>query len=76
VKNKNIEIECGYRIDMLVGDSVTSELNSIEGPRPVDETQILTCMKPINNAVGLSFNLNFSKVKEQSRDTVYRFFSP
>ena len=61
---KNIELECGYRIDILVEDSVIIELKSIEELMPVHEAQILTYMKLTNKEVGLLINFNVSLLKE------------
>jgi GxxExxY protein len=61
---KNIELECGYRIDILVEDSVIIELKSIEELMPVHEAQILTYMKLTNKEVGLLINFNVTLLKE------------
>jgi GxxExxY protein len=61
---KNIELECGYRIDLLVEDSVIIELKSIEELMPVHEAQILTYMKLTNKEVGLLINFNVNLLKE------------
>jgi GxxExxY protein len=61
---KNIELECGYRIDILVENSVIIELKSIEELMPVHEAQILTYMKLTNKEVGLLINFNVNLLKE------------
>jgi GxxExxY protein len=61
---KNIELECGYRIDLLVEDTVIIELKSIDELMPVHEAQILTYMKLTNKEVGLLINFNVSLLKE------------
>ncbi len=61
---KNIELECGYRIDILVENSVIIELKSIEELMPVHEAQILTYMKLTNKEVGLLINFNVTLLKE------------
>ncbi len=60
---KNIELECGYRIDILVENSVIIELKSIEELMPVHEAQILTYMKLTNKEVGLLINFNVTLLK-------------
>lgn len=42
---KEIKLDYGYRIDLLVEDSVIVELKSIEAFAPIHEAQILTYMK-------------------------------
>ena len=61
---KNLELECGYRIDILVEDSVIIELKSIEKLIPVHEAQILTYMKLTSKEVGLLINFNVSLLKD------------
>jgi GxxExxY protein len=60
---KEIKLECGYRIDILVEDSVVIELKSIEAFNPVHEAQILTYMKFAEKKVGLLINFNVTLLK-------------
>jgi len=61
---KDIKLEYGYRIDILVQGSVVLELKSIEGFLPVHEAQILTYMKFSNKTIGLLINFNVTRLKE------------
>jgi len=60
---KDIKLECGYRIDVLVEDTVIIELKSIEAFAPVHEAQILTYMKFANKTIGLLINFNVTLLK-------------
>lgn len=60
---KDIKLECGYRIDVLVENSVIIELKSIEAFAPVHEAQILTYMKFANKTIGLLINFNVTLLK-------------
>jgi GxxExxY protein len=42
IKYKDIRLECGYRIDILVEDKIVLELKSVDAFNPVQEAQILT----------------------------------
>ena len=42
---KDLEIERGYRIDLLVGDLVIIEIKAVEAILPVHKAQILTYLK-------------------------------
>lgn len=64
---KNIRLECGYRIDLLVENSVIIELKSIDEFAPVHEAQILTYMKLANKEIGLLINFNVNLLKEGIR---------
>lgn len=61
---KDIKLEYGYRIDILVQGSVVLELKSIEGFLPVHEAQILTYMKFSNKTIGLLINFNVIRLKD------------
>jgi GxxExxY protein len=42
---KEIKLECGYRVDILVENTVVIELKTVDAFAPVHEAQILTYMK-------------------------------
>src|SRR5512140_107405 len=45
---KDIKLDCGYRIDILVENSVVIELKVVDEFNPVHEAQVLTYMKFAN----------------------------
>lgn len=61
---KDIKLECGYRIDILVENSVVIELKVVDEFNPVHFAQILTYMKFANKKVGLLLNFNVSVLKK------------
>jgi GxxExxY protein len=61
---KEIKLECGYRIDLLVEKTVVIELKTVEIFNPVHEAQILTYMKFSNKQVGLLINFNVVLLKD------------
>ena len=68
---KEIKLEYGYRIDILVERTVVIELKAIEAFAPVHEAQILTYMKFANKTFGLLINFNVTLLKEGIKR--YRF---
>ncbi|MFA5815986.1 MAG: GxxExxY protein [Bacteroidales bacterium] len=60
---KEIKLDCGYRVDILVHDLVLIELKSVEVLNPVHEAQILTYMKFANRPIGLLINFNVLLLK-------------
>lgn len=60
---KEIKLDCGYRIDILVENSVIIELKTVDAFNPVHEAQILTYMKFSNKSVGLLINFNVTLLK-------------
>lgn len=64
---KDIKLDFGYRIDILVENLVVIELKVVDAINPVHEAQILTYMKFATKPVGLLINFNVSMLKEGIR---------
>jgi len=64
---KEIKLECGYRIDILVENAVVLELKVVDEFNPVHEAQILTYMKFSNKQLGLLINFNVTVLKNGIR---------
>ena len=60
---KDVKLDCGYRIDILVEDTVVVELKSIDELNPVHEAQILTYLKFSRKKIGLLMNFNVTLFK-------------
>jgi GxxExxY protein len=60
---KDIKLDCGYRIDILVEDSVVVELKVVDEFNPVHFAQILTYMKFSKLKTGLLINFNVTTLK-------------
>jgi GxxExxY protein len=60
---KEIKLDCGYRIDILVENSVLIELKTVDAFNPVHEAQILTYMKFAEKRTGLLINFNVILLK-------------
>jgi GxxExxY protein len=58
VSYKGLQLDCGYKIDLIVNDEVVVELKSVERILPVHEAQLLTYMKLSGKTVGLLINFN------------------
>jgi GxxExxY protein len=64
---KEVKLETGYRIDILVEKEVIVELKAIECLAPVHEAQILTHLKFAKKKLGLLMNFNSLKLTDQLR---------
>lgn len=60
---KEIELEQGYRIDLLVEDCVIVELKTVEAFTPVHEAQILSYMRLSGRRTGLLINFHVKVLK-------------
>ncbi len=68
---KDIKLDCGYRIDILVEDTVVIELKVVDAINPVHEAQILTYMHFANKNIGLLINFNVTVLKNGIKRFVY-----
>jgi GxxExxY protein len=64
---KDIKLDCGYRIDILVESLVVIELKTVEAFNPVHEAQILTYLKFSGKPLGLLINFNVTLLKNGIR---------
>lgn len=64
---KDVKLECGYRMDILVEDRIVLELKSIEAFAPVHEATILTYLRLLGRSLGLLINFNVPILKEGIR---------
>ena len=58
VKYKEVHLDCGFRIDVLVDQQLIVELKSVEKVLPIHEAQIITYLKIADMRVGLLINFN------------------
>lgn len=61
---KEINLEIGYRIDLLVENKVVVEIKSIEALNDIHLAQILTYLKLSECKLGLLINFNVCLLKE------------
>ena len=64
VKYKNTELDCGYRIDLLVDEKLVVELKSVDKIAGIHEAQLLTYMKLSGVKTGLLINFNVDVLKK------------
>lgn len=62
VRYKNVSLECGYRIDLIVEDALILELKCIEHILPVHEAHLLTYLRLANKKVGLILNFQVAQL--------------
>ncbi|TKB95975.1 GxxExxY protein [Pedobacter cryophilus] len=61
---KEIKMDMGYRLDLVVENKIIIELKSIENLAPVHYAQLLTYLKLSNLKLGLLINFNSKTLKE------------
>lgn len=63
IKFEDVELDCGYRIDLLVENRLVLELKSVESLNKVHFAQVLSYLKLGNFPLGLLLNFNVSLMK-------------
>jgi len=61
---KDIKMECGYRVDIMVENKIIVEIKSVETLAPVHFSQTLTYLKLSDCKLGLLINFNVVKLKD------------
>src|SRR4030066_287340 len=64
---KNISLDCGYRVDIVVEKQLVLELKAVEKLLPVHEAQLLTYLKLTGLHTGLLLNFNVPMLKNGIR---------
>ena len=64
VEYKGVRLDCGYRVDLLVENTLIIELKSVEEIRGIYEAQLLTYMKLAGVTIGLLMNFNVVRLKD------------
>jgi GxxExxY protein len=67
IQYRELLVEGGLRIDMLVNESVIVEIKAVEKLLPIHEAQLLTYLKLANHRLGLLINFNVPKIKDGIR---------
>ncbi|MBT3215445.1 MAG: GxxExxY protein [Deltaproteobacteria bacterium] len=62
VEYKDVRLDCGYRIDILVDEKLILELKAVESMKAIHEAQLLTYMKLSRIDTGLLINFNVRKL--------------
>jgi GxxExxY protein len=73
VMYKDVHLDVGYRLDMVVNDAVIVEFKSVDSIAPIHEAQLLSYLKLSGMNVGLLINFNVKVLKYGIRRTVNNF---
>ncbi len=64
VAYKGLQLDCGYRVDLLVESRLIIELKAVEKVHPLHRAQLLTYMKLADVSTGLLINFNTGLLKD------------
>ncbi len=61
---EEIQLECGYRIDLLVEESVIVELKALETLAPIHHAQLLSYLRLAGKKLGLLINFHTEHLRD------------
>jgi GxxExxY protein len=64
VRYKEVQLDCGYRLDFVVEGVLIVELKAVTELLPIHEAQLLTYLKLDQKALGLLINFNVPVLKQ------------
>lgn len=64
VMYKEVRLDCGYRMDIVVENRVVVELKTVDVLLPIHEAQLLTYLKLSKMRVGLLLNFHVKALRE------------
>jgi GxxExxY protein len=70
VRYKEIDLDCGFRIDILVEDELIGELKAVDTLLAIHEAQLLTYLKLSGLKTGLLLNFNSRTLRDGIRRLV------
>jgi GxxExxY protein len=70
VAYKGVELDCGFRADLIVEDKVMLELKAVDRLLPVHDAQLLTYLKLTGLRLGLLLNFNSTSLRHGIRRLV------
>lgn len=71
---KDVHLQCGYRVDFVVGGLVVVEAKSVDGLAQVHEAQLITYLSLGGWKVGLLVNFNELVLKNGIRRKVFNYY--
>ena len=70
---KEVHLDCGYRLDLLVENAVIVEIKAVEALAPIHQAQLLSYLRLSGCKVGLLINFNVTFLKHGLRRLVNDF---
>lgn len=70
---KDVRLDCGYRLDLLVEDKVIVEIKAVDQLSPVHEAQLLSYLRLSGCRIGLLINFNVKVLRSGIRRLVNDF---
>ena len=63
VRYKGIQLDCGYRLDLVIANKIILELKTVESLAPIHDAQLLSYMRLGGYALGYLINFHVRLLK-------------
>ena len=73
VHYKGVNLDCGYRLDLVIEQKLIVELKAVESLLPIHEAQLLTYLKLSGLTLGLLINFNVPVLKSGIKQIANNF---
>jgi len=73
---EEVKLDCEFRADLVVDNTVALELKCKEALHPVDEAQLLSHLRLLNLPIGLLINFHVVTLKDGLKRMVNNTSSP
>ncbi|MCC7210800.1 MAG: GxxExxY protein [Candidatus Brocadia sp.] len=70
---REVKLECGYRLDLLIENEVVVEIKSVDKLLPIHKAQLMPYLKLSDCKVGLLINFNVEVLKDGIQRVVNNF---
>jgi GxxExxY protein len=70
---RDVKLDCGYRIDLLVDRRVVVELKAVENLAPIHDAVLLTYLRLSGCSIGLLINFHTVVLKDGIRRLVHQY---
>ena len=70
---KQVKLDCGYRLDIVVEDEIIVEIKAVEKLLPIHEAQLLSYLRLTKKRVGLLMNFHVPVLKNGLKRIVNEF---
>ena len=70
---KDVKLDCGYRLDLVVENEIIIEIKAVEKLLPIHEAQLLSYLRLANKNVGLLMNFHVVVLKNGLKRIVNEF---
>jgi GxxExxY protein len=71
VAYKGLQLDCGYRLDILVEKVLVVEIKAVEALQPIHEAQVLTYLRLGHWPIGLLLNFNVPVLRTGIRRLIW-----